>query len=518
MNPRSTGLLLLVAVALGAFVYFYEIGGESGRQEAEERSRQLFPDVGEADIQEIALETSDGVAARLERAAGGWQLTEPLVFPADDLAADALASNLAGLASEAELEDPESPEEYGLGETARQVRFRAGGDEQTLRLGNPTPIGSNAYALVEGDEQIYMVQAFEANSFEKSLADLRERRILEFDRDAIERIEARWPGGSVVLERVAPAAAGDESGSDDPEQPSDPSWRVVAPVAAVADVETVEQLLSDLSFLRADAFVDDPPDDAAAGLEPPAFEVILTSATEQGGEPLSQRIAIGEIREGEQRWVRSGHPSLSVIAANRLEGFPRQVVEYRQRTLASFSPSEAQQVDFFFQPRVGDPVVVTSLREGGTWSSSPEALATGKLERLVAELSRLKAADIHAESAEQADLLELELSPPNTIITVFGPAEDEDPDTEDEQPGDPPQRARLAEIQIGRVVDSEWIIARAVGDPAIYRLDYELAEHLPVSLDALRNRFVEAAAPDDAAAAELGETSPEFLLPREESP
>ena len=31
MNPRTTGILLLVTAALGAFVYFYEIGGEEQR-------------------------------------------------------------------------------------------------------------------------------------------------------------------------------------------------------------------------------------------------------------------------------------------------------------------------------------------------------------------------------------------------------------------------------------------------------------------------------------------------------
>ena len=34
MNPRTTGILFAVALALGAFVWFYVIQGEEGRQEA----------------------------------------------------------------------------------------------------------------------------------------------------------------------------------------------------------------------------------------------------------------------------------------------------------------------------------------------------------------------------------------------------------------------------------------------------------------------------------------------------
>ena len=177
VNPRTTGILLAVAVALGAFVYFYEIGGEQGRREAEERTKQLFPDVEDEAIETITLETSDGATARLEREDESWVLTQPLAFPADAFAADSLSSSLAELVSESVLDDPQPPEEYGLAAGARIVRFRAGGQDYGLRLGGKTPIGSNAYAMVDGGEKIFTVKDFKAESFAKPLADLRERRI-----------------------------------------------------------------------------------------------------------------------------------------------------------------------------------------------------------------------------------------------------------------------------------------------------------------------------------------------------
>ena len=47
MNPRNTALLLLAVLGLGAFLYFYEIGGESGRQDAEDRGKRLERDPGQ---------------------------------------------------------------------------------------------------------------------------------------------------------------------------------------------------------------------------------------------------------------------------------------------------------------------------------------------------------------------------------------------------------------------------------------------------------------------------------------
>ena len=86
MNPRVTGIAFLLAAALFAFVYFYEIRGEAGRKQAEEATRRLFPGVEADDVEWIALTTSDGVSARIERRDDAWVLTEPVAFPGDAFA------------------------------------------------------------------------------------------------------------------------------------------------------------------------------------------------------------------------------------------------------------------------------------------------------------------------------------------------------------------------------------------------------------------------------------------------
>ena len=70
-------------LGLGAFLYFYEIGGESARLDAEERAKRLFAGIEPGDVTWIALRTSDGVDARFEQRDGKWQLVSPLAFPAD---------------------------------------------------------------------------------------------------------------------------------------------------------------------------------------------------------------------------------------------------------------------------------------------------------------------------------------------------------------------------------------------------------------------------------------------------
>jgi hypothetical protein len=136
---------------------------------------------------------------------------------------------------------------------------------------------------------------------------------------------------------------------------------------------------------------------------------------------------------------------------------------------------------------------------------------------MLTELSSLDAVGIHTENASEAELAKLGLAPPNTIVSVFGAApEAEQAEGAQDAEQAPAALPRLAEIHIGNVEGSESILARAAGDPVVYRLSYEFAEHLPVSLDALRNRFLAEAEPEPAAPP--GEGEGELLDPSQESP
>ena len=85
------------------------------------------------------------------------------------------------------------------------------------------------------------------------------------------------------------------------------------------------------------------------------------------------------------------------------------------------------------------------------WTASPEPISAGRVARLVSELSNLRAVDIVSEQGSEEDLAALELSPPNTTLTVFGEA------PEAAAGGEAPALPVLAEIHLGKVEGSEWI-------------------------------------------------------------
>jgi hypothetical protein len=86
-----------------------------------------------------------------------------------------------------------------------------------------------------------------------------------------------------------------------------------------------------------------------------------------------------------------------------------------------------------------------------------------------------------------AELESIGLEPPAATLSVFGTADDDSEEL-------------LAEIQLGNP-RADGIPARTPGRETIFLLDAGLAEHIPLSLEAVRNHFIakpEPAQPDDA--------------------
>ena len=465
MNPRTTGILFLVALLLGGIVW-YSNRHEGEKKQAAEQAKHLFGELKPEQIDWIAFNTPDGKPARVERKQGAWQVVEPVAAPADAANVDGLAASLAGLTSEAVIEDAQGAEVYGLGDTAKQVKFGAAGAEHALRLGKKTPIGSNSYAAT-GDGKVYTIPTFRTTGFDRPLDDLRERRPLRFDRENVAHIEVSWPGGGVTLDKT------------------DGTWRVVAPLAAEADADTVDALLSDLVFLRANGFVDAPPPDHEVGLDAPQYRVVLIGKPAKEGEAGTRsELAIGGVLDANTRAARGAEPTLYKIPNDRFDKLPKTVVAFREKQLARFVASDAQRFELVFQDEVAAAsgqsraVTITGERGDAGWTTSPDPMAAGAAARVVAELARLKAADIAAEEVGPKEEAALGLAPPHAVIRVFG--------AKPQAGGEAP---RLAEVHLG-AQKNDRIFATLPDRKTLYQIDGALAEHIPISLEAFRNRFV----------------------------
>jgi len=492
MNPRTTGLLALVAALLGAFVYFYEIRGEGARQQVEEESRRIFPELEASEIDSLDLLSEDGVRVRALRQEGRWVLTEPLEFPGDTVTLDGVAGSLAQLMSESLIASPHEPGVYGLGAEAQPLLFRAGERGFGLLVGKPTPIGASVYvARIAQPERMLTVAGWRIDSLSHSLDELRDRRLLVFDRGAVNELVIRWPGSEVVLAK--------RSGG----------WWIRQPAGAGrADDAQVENLLSDLSFLRAEGFADEPRSDEAAGLDEPAYEALLRTrasgdgAGEQALPGSELRFVLGSLVEDGHRLALGQQAGvLYRVNEHRIGDFPRDFFAYRFKALSSFVLSEIDAVELVFaapghspqeapeQPPENppdDPLKQLPLRvrldrdEFGVWQASPVDLREGVASRLVAELARLEGVSIVADAMGPEELAAMGLAPPRLILRAY----------EARAGAEGGDAMPVAEVHLGHADPERGIIARSADRDTVYRIAPALSEQIPVDQEAFLTRFL----------------------------
>ncbi|MFN6571550.1 DUF4340 domain-containing protein [Dendronalium sp. ChiSLP03b] len=84
--PRTTLILILLALGLGGFVYFYEIQGATQREEIKEKQQRIFSFTSD-DVQSLAVKTQK-LTVNLERNSQSdnskWLLKSPVSEPAND--------------------------------------------------------------------------------------------------------------------------------------------------------------------------------------------------------------------------------------------------------------------------------------------------------------------------------------------------------------------------------------------------------------------------------------------------
>ncbi len=464
MNLHATALLGLAALALGSFIYYYEIEGESARRAALDAEQRIHQDVEAASVERIELSSMDGIAARFERIDGRWMMTAPVSARADATALDAIADSLSSLRREGVVEDPSALDQYGLGPDSRTIRFVAAGMERGLRIGGSTPVGGHLYVARLADDDVAYVESFRINAFNRNLDDLRDRQILHVAADEFLTLRISWPGTDGVEEV---ALARDASGE----------WQMGVPVVGRADSQTIRDLLTDLTYLRATGFVDVATEQTEAALAHPEISIHWTLP----GDHAERRLLIGSVAGGETL-VEGPDGRRATIAAARIDDFARDVVAYRFKSLSEFDLVDARYLTLDF-PAAGttqegnDAIHVEATRTEAGWSGTAPEIDAQRASALVRELSSLRAIDILADEMGPNELASLGLSPPRARILVGG--------------GD--KRGSLGEtlsdVSLGRLDPDRGIFAQRSGASTIFVLAASVVEEIPISGEAFVSGF-----------------------------
>src|SRR6186713_1960788 len=181
-SGRSLVVLLVVALGLGAYLYFVESKRDP---DAAEKKDKVF--AVEADkIDALEIHAASGETTRVEKAGDTWKIAAPIATGADGSAVSSIADALSTAEIVTVLQDdaPADLAQFGLQPARFSIAYRTAGDttEHRLNIGKKTPTGSELYAQVAGQPRLLLLNGFLEDTFNRTTFDLRDKKVLSFDR------------------------------------------------------------------------------------------------------------------------------------------------------------------------------------------------------------------------------------------------------------------------------------------------------------------------------------------------
>jgi hypothetical protein len=252
-----------------------------------------------------------------------WWLEQPITAKADSFAIDRLVGSVRDLkAKEFVAEDAADLAGYGLNRPDYRltvaekdaatpktilIAAKAGKAQKLLKDAKASPAVSErgeAYVVVEGGKQVFLVEGKVLEDLKKSPMDLRDKRLLAFEVKDVKGIRVVWPEVVIVLEKD-----GD-------------NWTLREPQAAPAENGKALDLLHGVSGFRFKEIATEKPGDLAKyGLAKPQVRVIIKK-TDNTELPA---LEFGNVdKDKNQLFARvKNSPTVYVLESRALDDLPR---------------------------------------------------------------------------------------------------------------------------------------------------------------------------------------------------
>jgi len=316
--------VILAALAAGLYFSNKQKSAEAAKPPADASPKILA--LSENDIARIDLKKKDAPATVLERNnAGKWQLTAPNHFLADQDTAGQFVGSASSIASDRVGEDKASDvSNYGLKSPTLEVDVTTkAGKTSKLKIGDDTPTNSGAYAMLEGDPRVFTVASFVKSGLDKSVNDLRDKRLLTFDQDKLSRVELTAKKQDIEFGR-------------DKDQ-----WQIVKPKPLRADGLQVEELIRKLKDAKMDLTVSEEDAKKAASAFASGTPVAAVKATDASG---TQQL---EVRKSKDDYYAksSAVDGVHKVTNDLATGVDKGLDDFRNKKLFDFGFNEPTKIE-----------------------------------------------------------------------------------------------------------------------------------------------------------------------------
>ena len=391
MKLKTNIIIGAIFALLLAFVYFHEIRGGQERRQAAERSKQLL-DFNESEVERLALIRPEE-SIEVKRIEGQWRVVLPVEDGADGEAIARYLRNIAESEREKVIVDSADAlsaetAEYGLDRPRLGILVETEeGALDTLFFGTDAPTDRYTYVKQSGSNpEIFVVRAWRYDNLDKSVFDLRDRRVLALSKAEVTEASRAGISGPVSLRK---------EGAD---------WLLQEPIVARASTEVVDGLLGKIETSEISEFVDEAPDGEALvayGLDSRAVEWSFRL----GQDRVEKRLSIGlEDDEGRYYARDESRPQVFLVDSTLVHRLMQEVTALRSKKPLQVEPDRIDRMEY----RRGPVLIFAAEKDTlGVWNLQDppgQKAKSWKLNALLTDLQSLEATGFSAAQGGEPPL------------------------------------------------------------------------------------------------------------------
>ena len=269
MKMRQLMAATIVLAALGATLYWsnHRKPASDTVNASPSASNAKVISLNQDDISKLEVKKKDGDVVLDRTSPASWKITSPKPLIADQGAVSSLLYNLAPMDGATLIDEKATDlKQFGLADPAARVSATGkDGKTQTVLIGDETPTGDSAYVMVSGESKVYSVPKNTKTNLDKSLNDLRDKRLMPVDFDKLSSVEIK--GAKLHL----------TFGSDDGK------WTVLNPANLRGDTSKMETIIEKLRTSTMDPSTSDADVKKAASLFASGAPIATVKATDASG-------------------------------------------------------------------------------------------------------------------------------------------------------------------------------------------------------------------------------------------
>jgi len=367
----SLAVLTIVLLGLGSYIYFFQSKRAPGSGEATPKAIDIPKD----EIEQLVIKSASGDVTTVTKTGGIWQITAPLTAPADET----LIARILTVISRLEItrvldENPTDLGQYGLAPPQVEVTLKTSGAAGTLRLllGAKATVGDNVYAQLSSGPRVMLIASDVEDAVNKTTFDLRDKAVLKFDREKIDRLEIVAAGHAVELVR------------------HDLEWEMTKPLRTSAEPGVISELITKLTSLQATSFVaPETPNSANYMLDKPVATVTVVTGSS------SETLQVGARVDESTTYARNlSRPIVVTIPTSVADALKNEPVHYRRKEVFQFQTIDATRLEVVRDGQATVYEKATAPGTAGKWRElSPNArdIEPAKIEQALSKLSYLRA-------------------------------------------------------------------------------------------------------------------------------